>query len=103
MNKATILQYLSQAKTHYRQEGLLIKGLFGSYARDEADEKSDIDVLIEATPAFAKRYGFGAFERLEAIREEMSRALDGLPIDFADSSGMGETARTYIIDRTIYV
>jgi predicted nucleotidyltransferase len=103
MKKATILKYLSEAKEHYRHEGLLIKGLFGSYARDEADETSDIDVLIEATPAFAKRYGFGAFGRLEAIRQEMSRALGGLPIDFADSSGMGHTAHMYIVDRTIYV
>ena len=103
MNKTTILQYLAQAKDHYRDEGLIIKGLFGSYSRDEADEHSDIDVLIEATPQFAQRYGFGAFRRLEVIRQEMSHSLENISVDFADSSGMGAAAKEYIIDRAIYV
>lgn len=103
MNKTTILNYLTNVKEKYQEEGLIIKALFGSYARNAADNQSDIDVLVEATPQFAHKYGFGAIARLQDIQKEMSKALDGLPVDLADSSGMGKTAKKFILDRAIYV
>jgi len=103
MNKTTILNYLSSIKKKYQEEGLIIKALFGSYSRNEADANSDIDILIEATPKFAETYGFGAITRLHAIQKEMSIALGGLSVDLADSSGMGKTAKKFILDRAIYV
>ena len=48
MNKTNILDYL---KNHYQefQEKYNIEqiGLFGSYARDEATEDSDIDIFVK--------------------------------------------------------
>ncbi len=102
MNQTKILNYLSSIKEKYQKEGLYIKALFGSYARNEADSSSDVDILIEATPKFASSYGFGAIVRLKEIQNEISLAL-GLPVDLADSSGMGKTAKKFIIDRAIYV
>jgi hypothetical protein len=102
MNKETILKYLTSVKTEYQNEGFLIKGLFGSYSRDEADTNSDIDILVEATPEFASHYGFGAIARINAIKDELSQAL-GIPVDLADSTGMSETGKKFIIDRAIYV
>lgn len=103
MNKITILNYLISIKDKYQQEGLIIKALFGSYSRNEADASSDIDILVEATPKFAQTYGFGAIARLRDIQAEMSKALGGVPVDLADSSGMGKTAKKFILDRAIYV
>ena len=102
MNKESILQYLRNVKSAYNDEGFIIKALFGSYSRDEANKSSDVDILVEATPAFANRYGFGAIARIKEIQAEMSEAL-GIQVDLADSTGMGRTGKKFIIDRAIYV
>lgn len=102
MNKESILNYLVNVKEVYEKEGFLIKALFGSYSRDEADAQSDVDILVEATPEFASKYGFGAIKRIHEIQAEISKAL-GLPVDLADSTGMGKTGKKFIIDRAIYV
>ncbi len=102
MNKESILNYLVNVKEVYKEEGFLIKALFGSYSRDEADASSDVDILVEATPEFANKYGFGAIQRIYEIQAEISKAL-GLPVDLADSTGMGKTGKKFIIDRAIYV
>jgi len=102
MKKESILSYLSNVKSKYQEEGFLIKALFGSYSRDEADSSSDIDILVEATPEFANKYGFGAIARIKEIEQEMSQSL-GIQVDLADSTGMGRTAKKFIIDRAIYV
>ena len=102
MKKEQILNYLANVKNEYQKEGFIIKALFGSYSRDEAQESSDVDVLVEATPEFAAHYGFGAIARINEIQKEMSSAL-GIKVDLADSTGMGRTAKKFIIDRAIYV
>ncbi|CAA6799167.1 MAG: Putative nucleotidyltransferase [uncultured Sulfurovum sp.] len=103
MNQTTILNYLSTVKDKYQEEGLIIKALFGSYSRNEENAQSDVDILVEAMPEFAEKYGFGAIARLREIQSEISHALGGISIDFADISGMGKTAKKFIIDRAIYV
>ena len=102
MNKESILSYLADVKHKYQNEGFIIKALFGSHSRDEADADSDVDILVEATPLFASKYGFGAIARIHEIQAELSKAL-GLPVDLADSTGMSKTAKKFIIDRAIYV
>jgi predicted nucleotidyltransferase len=102
LQKNEILEKLKVIKDKYSNEGFVIKGFFGSYSRDEADENSDIDILVEATPSFAAKYGFKAIARIEEIRKELSEYFK-IPVDIADSSGMGKTAKKFIIDRAIYV
>jgi predicted nucleotidyltransferase len=101
MKKESILKYLTSVKTKYQKEGFLIKALFGSYSRDEANDSSDVDILVE-TPEFASKYGFGAINRIKEIELELSHALK-LQVDLADSTGMGKTGKKFIIDRAIYV
>ncbi len=102
MKKEEILNKLKELKPIYSKEGFIIKGLFGSYSRDEATSSSDIDILIESTPDFASKYGFKAINRVNEIKEEIS-SIFGVPVDLADSSGMGKTGKKFIIDRAIYV
>jgi len=48
MDKQYILNYLkSQQEQYKKQFGVKFIGIFGSFARDEADDKSDIDILYE--------------------------------------------------------
>lgn len=49
--------------------------LFGSYAKDEANEKSDVDLLV-ATPATGLKF-FGLAERL---RKELKKKVDLLDL-----------------------
>lgn len=100
--KSEILDKLKDLKKVYQKEGFIIEGLFGSYSRDEADENSDIDILVQATPEFASKYGFQAISRIKQIQDELS-SIFKVPVDIADSSGMGETGKKFIIDRAIYV
>jgi len=102
MKKQAILNYLKSAKEQYQKEGFIIKALFGSYSRGEETNESDIDVLVEATPEFANRYGFGAVHRIQEIQKELSKAM-GVKVDLADSTGMSKTGKKFIIDRAIYV
>ena len=51
MKKENILNYLSQHKDEfYNQFEVEQIGLFGSYARDEASPKSDVDLLVKVKP-----------------------------------------------------
>lgn len=48
MNKQDILYYLkSNQEYYYNKFGIQFIGLFGSFARDEANENSDIDILYK--------------------------------------------------------
>jgi len=48
MNKQDILNYLNSQQDKYNKKfGIKFIGLFGSFARDEANDKSDIDILYE--------------------------------------------------------
>jgi len=102
MNKDIILAKLKELKPKFNEEGFIIKGLFGSYSRDEATKDSDIDILVEATPQFATTYGFQAVSRINEIKKELSDIFK-INVDLADSSGMGKTAQKFIINRTLYV
>jgi len=102
MDKRDILATLRKLKPHYAKEGLIIEGLFGSYARDEATDKSDIDILVHTEPKFTQTYGFASIRRLNEIRTELSEIFK-IPVDIASSSGMGKTAKKFIIDKTLYL
>jgi predicted nucleotidyltransferase len=47
-SKTKIISFLKAHKKEFQEKFGIIKiGLFGSYARDEANENSDIDLVIE--------------------------------------------------------
>jgi len=102
MQKNTIIHKLKKLKLEYEKEGIVIEGIFGSVARDESTENSDIDILMHARPSFAQKYGYRAIERLNTIKHELQQQL-GAPVDLASSSGMGATAKKFIIDQAIYL
>ena len=102
MDRDTILAHPRRLKPHYKKEGFVIEGLFGSYARNEADKDSDVDILVHTEASFAQKYGLMSISRLNKIRKEISTTLQ-VPVDLASSSGMGKTAQKFIIDKTIYI
>lgn len=98
-----ILEKIRQQKIKYAAEGLIILGVFGSFARDEETAESDLDLLFEIDDAFLDRYsGWKACGRLEDIKEEISREI-GKPIDMADRDALDEIGRKFILPEVIYV
>jgi len=48
VQKQDILNYLKSNQEYYHNQfGIQVIGLFGSFARDEANENSDIDILYK--------------------------------------------------------
>lgn len=85
MTKTQILEYLQNRKDDLQKEYQLSKlALFGSFARDEADKNSDINIAIE-TPLSDYFVLYGLKEKLEKdlqinvglvrIREKMNPYL----------------------------
>ena len=73
MTKQEVLNYLSLHKERFYKDFDVVKiGLFGSFARDEATQNSDIDLVIEMNPkSLEKRI---AFKR--EIESDLNRSLD---------------------------
>lgn len=103
MDKQTILEILNKIKPIYAKEGLLLLGIFGSYTRDEAEESSDLDILIETTPLFLEKYkGFKAFSKLDSLKADL-KAIFHKEIDLVDKTGLLQHNNTYILEKTLYV
>ncbi|MCL2710197.1 MAG: nucleotidyltransferase domain-containing protein [Planctomycetaceae bacterium] len=62
-----VLQVLRENKERFVEKyGITKLGLFGSFARNEATEESDVDVCVEMPPVF---FDF------EAVREELESSF----------------------------
>lgn len=72
VTKQVILDYLSTHKKEFQKKYAIEQiGLFGSYARGEADENSDIDIFVKMKPDLLDMVGL----KLE-IEEALSKKVD---------------------------
>lgn len=74
MEKNEIINKLKELKPIYQKEGLEIVGLFGSYARDNETEYSDIDIAYKLNyEEFSKKYvgEFSKLLRIDSIKDEL--------------------------------
>jgi len=103
LTKQTILHKLKELQPLFAKEDVMLLGLFGSYSRDEADENSDIDILIETSPAFVeKNVGWDAFVKLDELREILQKTFRK-KIDITDKQGLIAHHNKYILNKVIYV
>jgi len=82
-NKMHILTTLKELKPTYEQEGLILLGLFGSYARDTQTQFSDIDVAYKLDyDKFSLKYkdGFAKLLRINEVQKEL-QAIFNTSID----------------------
>ena len=84
MDKETILSYLKSNKERLKKEYEIEQiGIFGSYARNEANENSDIDIFVKMKPDFFKVIGlkqqleeyFNKKVDIVRLREKINNAL----------------------------
>ncbi|MBT1698225.1 nucleotidyltransferase family protein [Fulvivirgaceae bacterium PWU4] len=95
LTKEEILKRLREHKTELQRKfPLKSLALFGSYARNEQTDTSDIDVLVE----FSEPVGF---EFIDLI-EELERLFNH-KIDLVSKKGVKSHYLPYIEDDAIYV
>jgi len=79
ISKEYILNILKEVKPKYQKEGIDILGLFGSYAKDTADEFSDIDIAYkldyEKMSQQQNKDVFRVLLRIDGIRKELQKKL----------------------------
>lgn len=95
-NRSDTMQLLQRHLSAMRRDfGVTDLALFGSTARDEAGERSDVDILVTFDgPATADRY-FG----LQFFLED----LLGRPVDLVTDKALRPELRSYIEREAMYV
>jgi len=81
---------LIKAKYHIKQ-----LGIFGSFVRNEQNEESDVDILVE----FESPIGFFDFVRLE---KQLSEILNK-KVDLVSKKALKPAIREEVLKETIYV
>ena len=79
MDRDTVIRILRAHEAELRAEGISHVYLFGSVARGESDEKSDVDLFYDYDP---DRFGFLQFMRIRELAPEIvGQAVDIMPRD----------------------
>jgi predicted nucleotidyltransferase len=72
VTKSNILNYLKQHYNEFHSKYNVDRiGIFGSYARDEATEDSDIDIVVSMSPRF-----FDIMSIKEQIENDLHKKVD---------------------------
>ena len=93
MNKTEILDALRSHGNDIKEFGVRSLSIFGSVARDEAAETSDVDLLVE----FDRPVGLFAFCRLRLYLQEIL----GCQVDLVTPDALKEQLRERILKEAI--
>ncbi len=97
-----LLKMVKKAKKMFQGTGFIILGVFGSFARDEADDKSDIDILYELSSEFREKHkGFKAIAEIDRIKDKLGN-LFNRKVDLVNKSTQKE-GKSRILDEVVYV
>ncbi len=103
VTKQNLLEDLHAFKEKYKNDGFNILALFGSYADDNQNLASDIDILYDVNDTFLEKYrGFRAVSKTLEIQEELATFFHK-QIDFTSLSGLSKSIKEEIIQKAIYV
>lgn len=96
--QSDILSFMRSHKDEMRQRfGIEELGLFGSYARGEQHEGSDIDVLIQMCPGTTD-----IFEKRMALKDYLSSHFK-VPVDVCHKQAIKPVFRQLILNDLLYV
>lgn len=95
--KEDILKTLRKHKPKLTQLGVRAIGLFGSYAREEQTEASDIDLLIDFEPEKEK------FDDLMAACDMIESLFGNQKVEIVTKSGLSPYIGPKILCNVLYV
>jgi hypothetical protein len=93
MTRSKVLDILGSHAAEIREFGVRTLSIFGSVARDEAAEASDVDLLVE----FDKPVGLFAFVRLRRYLEEIL----GVRVDLVTPDALREQLRERVLKEAV--
>ena len=92
-NRSTIIRILQREKPYLlEQYGVEQLALFGSFARDEADENSDIDIVV----SLSKPLGFSFIQMADYLEGKLGRKVD-LITETTLELGIADPRRAHIV------
>lgn len=98
-----IMEKIKKLKLKYAPRGFIILGVFGSYARGDNTQSSDIDILYEMDEQFYNRYpGWSVYPIIDEIQQQMQEELNH-KVDLANKNALNEIGRKYILPEVVYV
>ncbi|MDX1960064.1 MAG: nucleotidyltransferase domain-containing protein [Leptospiraceae bacterium] len=98
-----ISEKISTLKTKYESKGLIILGVFGSFARGEETPNSDIDILYTCTEKTYQEYpGWDFYVFLEDVKKDFESEL-GRKVDFAEREALSNIGKKFILPEVFYV
>ena len=96
--KKDIIDYLERNKAlFYKQFSVVKIGVFGSYARDEQTDNSDIDIIIDMPKGTEN-----IFEKRMKLKETISNHFS-MPVDVCHERAIKPFFRDLILKDVIYV
>ena len=95
MSRDEVVRVLGSHTVELRGFGVKSLRLFGSVARDEAADGSDVDLLV----GFEKPPGFSSFMKLRIFLED----LLGAKVDLVTENGLRDRVRPYVEKEAIRV
>jgi predicted nucleotidyltransferase len=95
-SKEYILSEMKQQKRELENLGVVRIGLFGSYAREEQSEKSDIDILIEFEPEKEN------FDNYMAVCDILEKLFRNKKIEIVTKNGLSPYIGPQILKEVIY-
>jgi uncharacterized protein len=96
MDKETVIRTLREHEAELRAEGISHVYLFGSVARGEAGEKSDVDLFYDYE---SDRFGFLQFMRIR----ELAPGIIGRSVDIMPRDGIHPRLRARIESTALQV
>jgi len=98
-----ILDTITSLRHKYEPDGFIILGVFGSVARGDDREGSDIDILYRCDAGSSQNYsGLRFFALYEQVKTDLENLL-GRRVDLADINGLNEIGKKYILPEVLYV
>lgn len=99
LTRENLVQVLKNERPYLSSEyGVSKIGFFGSYAKDQADETSDIDIFVE----FERPIGFRFLDLVEYLETVLGRKVDVLTPTGIQNIRIGRIAKS-ITESMVYV
>jgi predicted nucleotidyltransferase len=95
--KEFILSTLKSKKSEISKYGIRAIGLFGSYARDEQSESSDIDILVDFEPDKEN------FDNYMAVYDMIEKMFKNQRVEIVTKNGLSPYIGPKILNEVKYV
>ena len=96
-NKEYILSTIKSKESEIARYGIKSIGLFGSYARDEQSENSDIDILIDFEPEKEN------FDNYMAVCDIIEKLFNNQRVEIVTKNGLSPYIGPKILNEVKYV